>query len=399
MTDQELETLLADLESDRVERTISTTNTDKFGEAICAFANDMPDSRVPGVLFIGANDDGSCGNIRITDQLLQNLGGIRSDGNVQPIPAIVVEKKRLNDCDLAVVIVQPSYDTPVSFKGRIHIRVGPRRAVASSEEERRLTEKRRSRDIPFDLRPVRGATVDDLDLDLFLKVYLPSAVAPEILARNNRTTEEQLRSLRFLFHERETGKIFPTITGLISVGKDPQNHLPGAYVQFLRFAGRELTDPIKDQKEISGPLHYLMPGLDGIFKAHINIETDFQSGTVEKQRPDYPLVALQQIARNAVLHRNYEGTNAPVRISWFEDRIEILNPGGPFGQVGIENFGQPGITDYRNAHIAEAMKVFGYVQRFGVGIATARNALKVNGNPDLEFKVTANNVLAIIRKK
>ncbi|HWZ44698.1 MAG TPA: RNA-binding domain-containing protein [Candidatus Saccharimonadales bacterium] len=67
MTDQELETLLADLESDRVERTTSTTDTDKFGEAICAFANDMPGNRLPGVLFIGANDNGSCGNIQITD--------------------------------------------------------------------------------------------------------------------------------------------------------------------------------------------------------------------------------------------------------------------------------------------------------------------------------------------
>ena len=34
--------LLGDLENDSVERTISTTNTDKFGQAICAFANDLP---------------------------------------------------------------------------------------------------------------------------------------------------------------------------------------------------------------------------------------------------------------------------------------------------------------------------------------------------------------------
>jgi ATP-dependent DNA helicase RecG len=398
MTDQELEKLLADLESDRVERTISTTNTDKFGEAICAFANDMPNSRLPGVLFIGANDDGSCGNIQITDQLLQNLGGIRSDGNVIPTPAIVVEKRRLNNCDLAVVVVQPSYDTPVRFRGRVWIRVGPRRAVASRDEERRLTEKRRSHDIPFDLMPVRSATIDDLDLDLFLKLYLPSAVAPEILERNNRTTEEQLLSLRFLFRDGATRQVFPTITGLIAVGKEPRNHLSGSYVQFIRFAGRELTDPIKDSKEVGGSLPDLMRGLDEIFKAHTNIETDFRSGTVEKQRPDYPLVALQQIARNAILHRNYEGSNAPVRINWFEDRIEILSPGGPFGLVSIENFGQPGITDYRNAHIAEAMKVLGYVQRFGVGIATAKNALKMNGNPDMNFTVTPNYVLAVIKR-
>ena len=39
ITTTEIRALLNDIESDRVERTISTTNTDKFGQAICAFAN------------------------------------------------------------------------------------------------------------------------------------------------------------------------------------------------------------------------------------------------------------------------------------------------------------------------------------------------------------------------
>ena len=58
MKRDEIRALLNDLENDRVERTISTTNTDKFGQAICAFANDLPNSRKKGYLLIGANDDG-----------------------------------------------------------------------------------------------------------------------------------------------------------------------------------------------------------------------------------------------------------------------------------------------------------------------------------------------------
>ena len=53
MTTDEIRALLNDIESDRVERTISTTNTDKFGQAICAFANDLPDYRLSGYLFLG----------------------------------------------------------------------------------------------------------------------------------------------------------------------------------------------------------------------------------------------------------------------------------------------------------------------------------------------------------
>lgn len=42
LTEDQLKEVLSDLESDRVERTISTANTDKFCEAVCAFANDYP---------------------------------------------------------------------------------------------------------------------------------------------------------------------------------------------------------------------------------------------------------------------------------------------------------------------------------------------------------------------
>ena len=98
------------------------------------------------------------------------------------------------------------------------------------------------------------------------------------------------------------------------------------------------------------------------------------------------------------MHRSYEGTNAPVRLTWFSDRIEIINPGGPFGIVTVANFGQPGVTDYRNPHLAEAMKVLGYVQRFGVGIATARRLLADNGNPPPQFDPQGTHVLVTIRR-
>lgn len=56
ITPQEVKTLLSELESDRIERTISTSNTNKFGQAICAFANDLPQHNRPRYLIIGADD-------------------------------------------------------------------------------------------------------------------------------------------------------------------------------------------------------------------------------------------------------------------------------------------------------------------------------------------------------
>lgn len=64
--------------------------------------------------------------------------------------------------------------------------------------------------------------------------------------------------------------------------------------------------------------------------------------------------------------------------NWFSDQIEISSPGGPYGLVNPGNFGK-GATDYRNPLVAEAMKVLGYVQRFGLGIPLAENQLEKRG--------------------
>lgn len=138
LTEEQLRALMADLESDRVERTVSTNKTDKFARAVCAFANDFPNHRQPGYLLIGVRDDGTAAGLRVTDELLRNLGGLRGDGRILPLPALTVSKVTLADGsgDVAVVEVLPSDLPPVRYDGRVHIRVGPRRDIASEQEER-----------------------------------------------------------------------------------------------------------------------------------------------------------------------------------------------------------------------------------------------------------------------
>ena len=105
LNDAELIALLDDLESDRVERksTWSGSAADKVREAVCAFANDLPGHAKPGVVFIGAQDDGSPGSLTVTDQLLLTLADIKSDGRIVPQPSMTEERRRLKDADMAVL--------------------------------------------------------------------------------------------------------------------------------------------------------------------------------------------------------------------------------------------------------------------------------------------------------
>ena len=81
------------------------------------------------------------------------------------------------------------------------------------------------------------------------------------------------------------------------------------------------------------------------------------------------------------MHRSHEGTNIAIHAYWYDDRIEINSPGGPYGEVSAENFGQPGLVAYRNPLLAEAMRVLNLVQRRGAGLPIARRELRANEQP------------------
>ena len=395
-TERELLQLIAAGESDRVEfkESLAGDAPTRIREAICAFANDLPDHKVPGLVFVGVKDDGTIGDLAVTDRLLQQLADMKTDGNILPPPSLSVEKQVLRGQDVAVISVQPSDSPPVRFKGAIHVRTGPRRGLATVQDERILNEKRRYGDRPFDIQPIPAAGLSDLNLTQFANEYLAQAFSDEILVANDRSLNEQLAATKMIVAlDQPTA----TVLGLLTIGKNPQDFLPGAYVQFLRIDGRELSDDIIDSEDMRGAIPDLLRRINDKLISHNRIAVAIATGAVEQRAALYPIEALQQIIWNAVMHRTYEGTHTPVRITWFNDRIEIMSPGGAFGTVDAENFGQPGFTDYRNPNLADAMKTLGYVQRFGVGIAIAKRQLADAGHPEPEFEVSDNFVCVTIK--
>lgn len=398
LTDDELMILLNDTESDRAERkeSFSRSVSRKARQAVCAFANDLPGYNEPGVLFVGAKDNGEPSDVEITDQLLISLADMKTDGNILPLPVLSVEKRILKGSEMAIVTVMPSDMPPVKYDGRVWVRTGPRRAIANEQEERILNEKRRYKNLPFDLYPVPSAELSDLSRLIFESEYLHAAFAADILDANHRNYEEKLASCKMIVSPADTT---PTIMGLLAIGKTPQDFIYGARIQFLRIDGFELADPVIDEEDIGGAVVELLRRIEEKLKSHNRTSVDVTSSATHGIDQPYPLAAIHQIVYNAVLHRTYEKTNAPIRVYWFNDRIEITSPGGPYGNVTVENFGQPGVTDYRNPNIGDILKTFGYVQTFGRGIEIARRQLKENKNPDLEFEVNQSTVQCIIRRK
>ena len=393
--ENDLTALMDQGESDRVEfkESLAGGAAGTIREAICAFANDLPGHGMPGVVFVGVRDDGSAAGLQVTDELLRQLADMKTDGNIVPPPSIAVQRFAIPEGEAAVVTVAPSDSPPVRYRGRVHVRIGPRRGLATAQDERILNERRRSGDAPFDVQRVPTSTLDDLNLGFFENEYLPQAFAREVLEANERGREEQLAATKMIASADDPTA---TVLGLLVLGKSPQDFLPGAYVQFLRVDGTEPHGDIIDGEGIRGSVGDVLRRLDEKLKAHNWTAVDFVSTSTERRTGLYPVPAIQQITRNAVMHRTYEATNAPVHVRWFEDRIEVISPGGPFGRVTARNFGSGRAVDYRNPNLAEALRTLGFVQRFGIGIPTAQHLLREAGHPEAIFSVDESSVLATI---
>lgn len=387
ITQEQLTQMLKNLETDRIEKTISKSDTDKFGEAICAFSNDMSAHGQSGYLLIGVNDNGSLNGTVVDEKLMQILLSYRTDGRIVPPPAMVVEKFTYPDGDVAVVEVKPSMVPPVRYKGKVCIRIGPRKGKANESEERILSEKRSTFARSFDTQPCYGSTLDDLSIDIFKITYLPTAIDEETLIVNGREIKEQLASLKFYDLKADC----PTYAGLLMFGKNPLFYLPGAYIQYVHFKGNDEVSEFEYEQKFSGDLTTHMRVMEEFIKSQIIKKVLHNIG--ETHQYNFPVSALKELLFNSIIHRDYQ-SNAPIKFYEFADRIEISNAGGLYGKVRPENYQTE--NDYRNPTIAEAAYNLGYVNRFNLGIKRSIDALTKNGNPQPKFIVNQHTSFGVV---
>ena len=385
----EVQELLHSTETYRVERTISTGDMDKFQEAICAFSNDLPNSKKNGYLIIGAHDDGTLSGLKVDDALMKKIAAIRSDGNILPLPIMSVERFEFPDGDLLVAEVSPSLLPPVRYRGRTFVRIGPRRDIATEAEERILLERRTSYMATFDAMPCLGATINDIDVNYIKQDYLPQVIDAEVLASDKRDIKEQMASI----HLYDLTHDCPTNAAIILFGNNPRHFLPGFYIQYVRFAGKAIGGQVLNEKRFQGPLYRLLSELElFVSNAIITQRPVAISLFREKAVINYPNNALRELLMNACMHRDYQ-SNMPVRLYQFDDHIEIMNAGGLYGEARPENF--PTVNDYRNPIIAEAMKEMKYVNMFNQGIRRVQEMLRDNNNEEAVFDVSKLTVFEV----
>ena len=250
--------------------------------------------------------------------MLLQISNIRTDGNILPQPLMTVDKFSYENGDVLVAEVQPSEFPPVRYKGRIWVRVGPRKSIASEAEEKILTERRLSNVHTFDAMPCLGTTLSDLDVSVIKREFLPKAVAEDILAEDKRPMEEQLASLG-LYDLRYN---CPTNGAIILFGVNPERYLHGSYVQYVRFKGKDRAGDIVNEHKFSGNLCKGLAKIDTFIETSISQKRPIPVSVLREETVySYPYWATRELLMNSIMHRDYE-TNAPVLFYEYDDRMK-----------------------------------------------------------------------------
>lgn len=174
---------------------------------------------------------------------------------------------------------------------------------------------------------------------------------------------------------KEDGDLHPTNTALLFFGKAPSDHISHHEIRIARYKGTTRSEFI-DSQEIKGPIYKMLDEVKSFFIRN----TRLANKIVEFKRvdiPEYPYEAVRESIINAIAHRDYTKSGAPIMVSIFDDRVEVSNPGGLLPGLNIKKL--EGHHATRNKAICHIFHETMDMERFGTGISKMKKLMKAHG--------------------
>ncbi len=356
----------------------------ELAKTIISFANDAG-----GELYLGIKDNprevvGLDENRHIA--LEEKISNIIHD-NCEPlilpeISFLIHENKHI----LKTIIYKGS-NPPYHLKNKnIHegtyIRVGSSNRLASVEMIAEL--ERQKRNISFDSECSWVKSADRVNLNSFKEFFLEKT--------GEKLTLQVIRKLNLV--QTEQGKNIPTYALILLSDDEQRKYLfPYAKIECARFKGIVPGNFI-DQKSIDVSLCRQSEHAYQFVLRHISEGSIDYSGVYRNDRWEYPIIAIREVIRNAVIHRDYSLTGKDIKIAVFDDKIEITSPGKLPPTVDFDDM-ESGQSDVRNKILAPVFKRLGIIEQWGNGLRLISDELQKYPEiglrwkePGLAFRVT-----------
>ena len=258
--------------------------------------------------------------------------------------------------------------------------------------------------IQEDLRPIKRATIDDLDKE---KIALYIERAKKDKPNFARFSDEKILKLSGII-ENSTGIVYPTLSGLMMFGEYPQGYLPQLFVACVVVPGTKLGDVgemgqrFDDNKRVEGTLDEMLDQTLTFIRRNIGTKVVTDNDGKRENIPEYPMKALREAVANALIHRDYSISreSAYIYVQIYDDRIEIINPGDLYGNNRLENLGTDMMLEARNKNIVRLLEEKGdIIENRHTGIATMRDEMQKMGLPAPEFQSLRGDFKVIFRKE
>ncbi len=314
-----------------------------------------------GKLVIGVEDDGSItGFTRDRARPIEAFEAAAITG-CEPSPQVISERVAVSNAEgkpdvVLALDVKASTDHVIKRRsdGAVFLRQSDRSVKLDHDQIVALEYDKNQRSFEEEL--VLRSSLADVDSEIMLRYK-------ERLG-TDAPAEQILRSRGFL----EEGHL--TKAGVILFAECPTRFLPGARVRFLRYDGvkRETgtrLNLVKDQT-FEGPLPRVIEEVHNAVSAQLREFQFLDERGIFVAVPEYPEFAWLEGLVNAVTHRNYALSGDHIRISMYDDRLEIQSPGKLPNIVTLENMRH---TRYsRNPGIARTLAEFGWVKELNEGV-------------------------------
>lgn len=324
---------------------------------ICAFANASG-----GTIAVGIEDDGKVSGFKFDGS--QDIEELQRCYIFQCEPAPIVSTRHIpvvndngEDDEVLLLDVAASNDCVIHRKDdkNVYLRVGDKSVALAHSQIMRLEYDKNQR--IFEDEVVQWSNIEDIDHEV-LDDYKQKIHGSDL------SDEQVLRSRKFLIGDHLTN------AGVLLFAKDPTQFLPQARVRVLRFEGNHMRtgrqiNILKDQS-FDSPIPKTIKNASALISSMLRefqyLGEDGRFGTI----PEYPEFAWFEGLVNAVIHRDYAFQGDYIRISMYDDRLEVLSPGPLPNIVTLDNMRT---TRYaRNPRIARALVEFGWARELNEGV-------------------------------
>ena len=326
---------------------------DSLAKEIVAFSN-----MAGGSVFIGVEDDGTVSGAPVNDIEERIINICRNLVEPSVIPDIY---SYLSDSGARVleIHIPKGRFKPYKVKStnRFYVRIGSVSIEPSTQELVRLLQS--GGVYHFEVTSLPGTSLADIDL-LRLRTYCE---------HYRRIEFDDTDLTRLLFNwQLSDSQGQCTITGALFFGMNIARLLPQAGIQLFRFEGNDRTGSILDQRESSDPIPETIDAAVKFVQAHSTVKSFFPADSIRRlDTPEYDLFAVRELIVNAFCHRDWSVFGQKIRLSLFDDRLEIFSPGALPNTLSLEN-AIAGVSYYRNPNIAQLCKDYELAEKAGRGL-------------------------------